>query len=92
MNAVMSRQVASNAQGELQGGVASLFSLSSILGPPLMTQLFSHYSRSDTPMYFPGAPFIAAALLVAVSIGLYLVAMRHSHRSAAQVSEVGRSM
>ena len=73
MNAVMSRQVAPNAQGELQGGVASLFSLSAILGPPLMTQLFSYFSGSDAPVYFPGAAFVAAALLVGGSIGLYLV-------------------
>ena len=91
MNAVMSRQIPANAQGELQGGVASLFSLSAILGPPLMTQLFSHFSRSDAPVYFPGAPFIAAAILVAGSIGLYFVAMGHARRSATPITEAGRA-
>ncbi|HSD75660.1 MAG TPA: TCR/Tet family MFS transporter [Steroidobacteraceae bacterium] len=91
MNAVMSRQVAPNAQGELQGGVASLFSLSAILGPPLMTQLFSYFSRSDAPVYFPGAAFVAAALLVGGSIGLYLVAMRHARHGTASVPEPGHS-
>jgi DHA1 family tetracycline resistance protein-like MFS transporter len=75
MNAVMSQQVPADQQGELQGGVASLFSLSSIVGPPLMTQLFSFFSRSDAPVYFPGAAFAAAAILVGGSIVLYLRAM-----------------
>lgn len=91
MNAVISRQIPANAQGELQGGVASLFSLSAILGPPLMTQLFSHFSRSDVPVYFPGAPFIAAAILVVGSIGLYFVAMGHARRSATPITEAGHA-
>jgi DHA1 family tetracycline resistance protein-like MFS transporter len=83
MNAVMSGEIAANAQGELQGGVASLFSLSAIVGPPLMTQLFSYFSRNDAPVYFPGAPFVAAALLVAGAIALYVAAMSRARRSAA---------
>jgi DHA1 family tetracycline resistance protein-like MFS transporter len=36
----MSNSVPANEQGELQGGLTSLMSLSSIIGPPLMTCLF----------------------------------------------------
>jgi DHA1 family tetracycline resistance protein-like MFS transporter len=87
MNAVMSRQIAADAQGELQGGVASLFSLSSILGPPLMTQLFSYFSRSDAPVHLPGAPFIAAATLVAGAIALYAAALGHLRRASMPPAE-----
>src|SRR5262249_48191019 len=37
MNAVMSKKVPPNEQGELQGGLASMMSLSTIAGPILMT-------------------------------------------------------
>src|SRR5262245_41176404 len=70
MNALMSGQIPATAQGELQGAVASLYSLSSILGPPLMTQLFEHFTRPGIAIHFPGAPFLAATLLVFVSLAL----------------------
>src|SRR5262249_28253086 len=58
MNAIMSRQIPPNAQGELQGGVASLFSLSTVTGPPLMTQLFGYFSSDRSPLQLPGAAFL----------------------------------
>ncbi len=70
MNALMSRQIPANEQGELQGGLASLHGLSSIVGPPFMTQLFDHFTSARAAVYFPGAPFAAAALLTLVSIAL----------------------
>jgi DHA1 family tetracycline resistance protein-like MFS transporter len=68
LNAMMSQQVPVTAQGELQGGIASLGSLSAILGPPLMTQLFGYFSAGT--MRFAGAPFLAAALLALVAAAL----------------------
>lgn len=72
INALMSHQVPANAQGELQGGVASLMSLSSIVGPPLMTHLFDYFSTSAAPVHFPGAAFFCAALLTLASAALIL--------------------
>ena len=46
MNALASQQIPANAQGELQGAVACLYSLSSIFGPPLMTQIFGYFSSA----------------------------------------------
>ncbi len=63
MNALASQRAPADAQGELQGAVAMLYSLSSIIGPPLMTLVFGHFSRSTAEVYFPGAPFVLAALL-----------------------------
>ena len=60
MQSLMSRQVPANAQGELQGGVASLASLSSIIGPYVMTQALARYADVDAPVYFPGAAFALA--------------------------------
>ncbi len=76
MNAIMSRQIPANAQGELQGGVASLYSISSIVGPPLMTQLFGYFSSERAPLHFPGAAFVCAAFLAIGGTLLFLRAVR----------------
>jgi MFS transporter, DHA1 family, tetracycline resistance protein len=76
MNAIASQQIPANAQGELQGAVASLYSLSAIVGPPLMTQVFGAFSRSSAPVYFPGAAFVTAALLTVGSAALFARAVR----------------
>jgi len=79
INALMSQQVPANAQGELQGGVGSLGSLSAIIGPVLMTQLFGHFTAPAAPLYFPGAAFAAAAVLTVASLLVFM-------RSAPQVA------
>ena len=75
-NALMSHRIPPSAQGELQGGVASLYSLSSIIGPPIMTQLFSYYSLPEAPVYLPGAAFLFAAALAVLSMMLFRRAVR----------------
>jgi MFS transporter, DHA1 family, tetracycline resistance protein len=76
MNALNSQRIPANAQGELQGAVACLYSLSSIIGPPLMTQVFARFSAPGALWYFPGAAFIAAAALTLGCVALFLRAMR----------------
>ena len=75
MNALASQRVPANAQGELQGAVASVYSLSSILGPPLMTQVFGYFSAPTARVYFPGAPFVTAAVLTVICAALFTRAL-----------------
>ena len=75
-NALMSHKVEKSAQGELQGAVASLFSLSSIVGPPLMTQLFGRFSAAQATLHVPGAAFFASTLLAWTAFALYYRATR----------------
>jgi MFS transporter, DHA1 family, tetracycline resistance protein len=76
MNAVASQQIPANSQGELQGAIASLYSLSSIIGPPLMTQILSRFSDPAARVHFPGAAFLTAAALTVGCAVLFLRAMR----------------
>jgi len=64
LQATITNQVPGNEQGELQGTLTSLQSLSSIAGPLLMTNLFAFFISKATPVYFPGAPFMMAAILI----------------------------
>ena len=73
LQGIMSSQVPPNAQGELQGGLTGLVSLTSIFGPALMTGLFNYFTHKGTPAYFPGAPFFMGAFLCLLSL---LFAMR----------------
>ena len=75
-NALMSRKVGPEAQGELQGAVAGLFSLASIAGPLLMTQLFGRFTAADAPLHVPGAAFFASSLLALICLVLYWAATR----------------
>jgi len=81
MNAVMSRQIPANEQGELQGAVTSVYSLSSIIGPPLMTEVFSYFSGGSAPVHFPGAAFVVASVLTMIAGVVYA---RTTHAPAAQ--------
>jgi len=56
--------------------VATLGSLSAIIGPPLMTQIFSRFSDPTGAAYFPGAAFLAAAVLTVACALLFLRALR----------------
>jgi len=78
MNAIASHHTPANAQGELQGAVACLYSLSAILGPPLMTQVFARFSSPTARVHFPGAPFLVAALLSVGCAALFVHALRMS--------------
>jgi MFS transporter, DHA1 family, tetracycline resistance protein len=72
LNALMSHRVPADAQGELQGGISSLQSLSAIAGPMAMTQLFGYFTSEAAPWQVPGAPFVAAALLSALALVILL--------------------
>jgi len=67
LQGIISTQVPSNEQGELQGALTSLMSLTSIIGPPLMSNLFYFFTKSEAPVYFPGAPMLTAAVLTLLS-------------------------
>jgi DHA1 family tetracycline resistance protein-like MFS transporter len=76
LQGIMANQVGESEQGELQGGLASMSSLTSILSPPFMTQLFGFFTGINAPIYFPGAPYLAAAVLTVIAMGLFLKATR----------------
>jgi DHA1 family tetracycline resistance protein-like MFS transporter len=67
LQAIISQNVPSNEQGELQGALTSLMSVTSIIGPLLMTNLFAWFTRPSASFKFSGAPFLAAALLMILS-------------------------
>ena len=64
---IISGSVPANEQGELQGGLTSLMSFSTIIGPVFMTSLFAYFTGSNAPFLFPGAPFLMGSILTITS-------------------------
>ena len=64
LQSIISGNIPRNEQGELQGALTSLISVTSIIGPLLMTFLFSFFTKPDAPVHFAGAPFLLGAVLM----------------------------
>lgn len=80
LQSVISSQVPKNEQGELQGALASLVSLTSIIGPPLMTNTFYFFTHSKSPFKFPGAPFFLGFILMSISAVIVLFVFRKNKK------------
>ncbi|MEJ1968882.1 MAG: TCR/Tet family MFS transporter [Rhizomicrobium sp.] len=65
---LMSQAVPANEQGLLQGAMASITSLTSIVGPVIWTSLFGYFVSSAAPVVVPGAAFYVAALFFLVAL------------------------
>lgn len=72
IQALISAEVPSTEQGQIQGGLTSVISLTAIIGPPLMTFLFSYFTSPSNSIYFPGMPFLFAMVLVFITLMLTL--------------------
>lgn len=67
LQSVITKSVSSNEQGELQGALTSLMSATSIIGPPMMTQIFYYFTHDQAPFKFAGAPFFLGFILMSFS-------------------------
>ncbi|NCA29451.1 MAG: MFS transporter [Chitinophagia bacterium] len=79
LQAIISIHVPKNEQGELQGSLTGLQSLTSIIGPPMMIGLTSYFSIKNDPnhIYFPGAAFILGALFMLLSAIIAYWVLKH---------------
>jgi DHA1 family tetracycline resistance protein-like MFS transporter len=68
LQATIAKHVPPNQQGELQGALTSLMSLTTIIGPPMMNNLFTYFTSKKAPFIFPGIFFLFAALFMLLSI------------------------
>ena len=67
LQAIIAGHVPPNEQGELQGGITSIMSLTAIIGPLIMNNLFYFFTKDNAPVHFPGAPFLLGAILMLLS-------------------------
>lgn len=76
LRSIASARVPPSAQGELQGALTSISSITTIIGPLIFTQVFSHFTGPRAPVVFAGAPFALAALILFIGLAIFLVKLR----------------
>lgn len=81
LQGLISGQIPANEQGELQGGLTSLMSVTSIIGPVMMTNLFAWFTGKSAPVHFPGASFFMGALLMLLSTILATLSFKRARES-----------
>jgi len=80
VQSLMTQRVSAKAQGQLQGGLASLMALMGIFAPTLYTSLFALGVAKQLPggLDLPGAPFLTASLFLGTAFVIAIFAVRRS--------------
>lgn len=79
IQSIITAQVPANEQGELQGGLTSVMSITNIIGPVLMTGLFSYFTKPSAPVHFAGAAFFLGGIFMAISVLLAYRTLRFNN-------------
>ncbi len=73
---VISNQVSQKEQGNLQGAITGLVSITAILGQLIFSPVFYFFIRPEGSIYFPGAPYTLAAIFLLMAFLFALWAMQ----------------
>ncbi|MBK8055033.1 MAG: TCR/Tet family MFS transporter [Saprospiraceae bacterium] len=68
LQSYMVGKVEPNQQGELQGTLTSLMSITTIIGPIMMTSIFYYFTTGLAPFAFPGIAFFVGGILMGISL------------------------
>ena len=85
MQQMMSARISEDAQGELQGAIASTMSITAIIGPLIMTNAFSTFA-DDEGLFFPGAPYLLAFLCGITAMAIAFWNIRRSRAASHQAA------
>jgi DHA1 family tetracycline resistance protein-like MFS transporter len=76
---LMTRRMAPDMQGQLQGATSSVQSVAQLIGPFLFTLTFAYFIGDSAPLHLPGAPFLLASLLLVAALA---IAMRATGKTS----------
>ena len=82
IQAIISSRTAANEQGEIQGLLTSLTSLAAVISPLMFTQILSSFTEDKTALFFPGAPFLLAGVLILFAMLFVLTGLRTGKKAA----------
>ena len=72
LQAIMSKAVPDDQQGELQGALTSVSALAMIAAPMVMSSVFFAFTDETAPLHLPGAPFLLSAVLMGIALIVFL--------------------
>ncbi|AJD41930.1 tetracycline resistance protein TetA [Rhizobium gallicum bv. gallicum R602sp] len=76
LRSIAAGKVPPSAQGELQGALTSLSSITTIAGPLIFTQMFGYFTGPHAPVTFAGAPYLLAAFFILSAALVFLAKVR----------------
>ncbi len=76
LSALMSKEVPADAQGELQGGISSIMSLSMLVGTVFFSQVFGYFLKPGSWFTSPDVIYYIASALFVTTLLLFLVIYR----------------
>jgi DHA1 family tetracycline resistance protein-like MFS transporter len=76
LRSIASVHVPPSAQGELQGALTSISSITTILGPLMFTQIFAFFTDPAAAYRFSGAPYALAGCLIVAALVIFLAKVR----------------
>lgn len=88
LQSVISGHVPRNQQGELQGALTSLMSLTTIIGPLIMNTTFSYFTSAKAPFKFPGIHFLIGATCMLLSILITYVVLTREKKEKPELAKV----
>ncbi|MBB4187381.1 DHA1 family tetracycline resistance protein-like MFS transporter [Sinorhizobium terangae] len=84
LRSIASAHVPPSAQGELQGALTSISSITTIVGPLIFTQIFGYFTNPAAAFSFSGAPYALAGCLIVTGLAVFLLRVRPLPREAFQ--------
>ncbi len=85
---IISNQVSEKEQGNLQGAITGLVSVTAILGQLIFSSVFYYFIRPETEVYIPGAPYVLAASFLCIALLFAVLAMKRMNLSDEVVESV----
>jgi len=73
---VISNEVSEKEQGNLQGAITGLVSVTAILGQLIFSPVFYYFIRPEGAIYYPGAPYTLAAIFLLTAFIFAMLAMK----------------
>lgn len=81
LQSTLATHIPPNQQGALQGSLSSLMSLTTIIGPLIMNNLFEFFTTDKAPFHFAGMPFLLGAFFMLISLWIVYTFFKKEKRA-----------
>ncbi len=81
LQSTLATHIPPNQQGALQGSLSSLMSLTTIIGPLIMNNLFEFFTTDKAPFHFAGMPFLLGAFFMMISLWIVYTVFQKEKRT-----------